>query len=104
MPQLPDASRNTPTEADRATTNDPHERHQAAIGELGKAWALTRVEIGEHHAMTRSQVSELEAEAEADLFLSTQRRHIAASGGELTLTVTYPNSAPVPVSFEPAAT
>ena len=50
--------------------------------------------------MNPSEVSALEGQV--DLLLSTLRRNVAATGGELNLTATYPDSDPVQISFEPA--
>jgi predicted XRE-type DNA-binding protein len=68
------------------------------LREIRQARALTQVEIGELLGMTQSDVSKLEGRA--DLLLSTLRRYVAATGGELQLTVTYPDSDPMPLTFE----
>lgn len=114
-----------PTEAEWAAAKGAQERHRAAVfanpvskaaydrttarinartrvlTEIRKARELTQTEIGALLGMTQSEVSKLEGRT--DLLLSTLRRYVAATGGELNLTVTYPDSDPVPLSFEPAA-
>ncbi len=84
---------------DRTTTRI--EARTRALREIRQARALTQTEIGALLGMTQSEVSKLEGRA--DLLLSTLRRYVAATGGELNLTVTYPDSDPVPLSFEPVA-
>lgn len=69
------------------------------LREIRQARQLTQAEIGDLLGMTQSEVSKLEGRA--DLLLSTLRRFVAATGGELNLTITYPDSDPVPLSFEP---
>jgi len=66
---------------------------QATIRRLREARALTQSTIAELLEMDQSEVSRLEHRT--DMLLSTLRRFIRATGGELHLVVQYPDGAPV---------
>lgn len=64
-----------------------------SLRQLREARALTQATIGELLGMTQSEVSRLERRS--DMLLSTLRRFVQASGGDLTLVVRFPNSSTV---------
>jgi hypothetical protein len=66
---------------------------QATLRRLREARALTQSTVAEALAMDQSEVSRLEYRA--DMLLSTLRRFVEATGGELHLVVKYPGGAPV---------
>ena len=73
------------------------EQRTRALQELRKARSLTQAEIGKLLGMDQSEVSRLEQRT--DLLLSTLKRYVAATGGELHLVVTYPDTAPLDVEL-----
>jgi hypothetical protein len=66
---------------------------QATLRRLREARALTQSAVAELLGMDQSEVSRLEYRT--DMLLSTLRRFIEATGGELHLVVQYQDSAPV---------
>ena len=76
---------------DRATQRI--DRRTRALRELRKARSLTQAELGKVLGMDQSEVSRLEQRS--DLLLSTLKRFVAATGGELHLVVTYPDNDPL---------
>lgn len=66
---------------------------QATLRRLREAQALTQSTVAELLEMDQSEVSRIEYRT--DMLLSTLRRFIQATGGELHLVVQYPDSAPV---------
>jgi len=66
---------------------------QATMRRLRQARAMTQSTIAELLDMDQSEVSRLEHRS--DVMLSTLRRFVRATGGELHLVVKYPDSAPV---------
>lgn len=66
---------------------------QATIRRLREARALTQSTIAELLEMDQSEVSRLERRT--DMLLSTLRRFVRATGGDLHLVVQYPDGAPV---------
>ena len=73
------------------------EQRTRALRELRKARSLTQAEIGKLLGMDQSEVSRLEQRT--DLLLSTLKRYVAATGGELHLVVTYPDTTPLDVEL-----
>jgi DNA-binding transcriptional regulator YiaG len=65
------------------------ERHQANLARVRKARSLTQATIAETMGMDQSEVSRLERRT--DLLLSTARRFIQATGGDLRLVAHYPD-------------
>ena len=66
---------------------------QATLRRLREARALTQSAVAESLGMDQSEVSRLEYRT--DMLLSTLRRFVEATGGELHLVVQYPDGAPV---------
>ena len=66
---------------------------QATLRKLREARALTQSTVAELLEMDQSEVSRLEYRS--DMLLSTLRRFVEATGGELHLVVRYPEGAPV---------
>jgi predicted XRE-type DNA-binding protein len=66
---------------------------QATLRRLREARALTQSTLAELLEMDQSEVSRLERRS--DMLLSTLKRFIEATGGELHLVVHYPDSGPV---------
>jgi len=66
---------------------------QATLRRLREARALTQSTLADLLEMDQSEVSRLERRS--DMLLSTLRRFIEATGGELHLVVRYPDSSPV---------
>ncbi len=60
------------------------------LGELRKARTLTQQEVAAELGISQASVSELENRA--DMLISTLRRFIAASGGELRIVAHYPEA------------
>ncbi len=71
------------------------EGHQATLGKLRQARALTQTTIAELLEMDQSEVSRLERRS--DLLLSTLRRFVQATGGDLKIVAYYPDSEPFEV-------
>jgi len=63
------------------------------IQELRKARRLTQAQLAEVLNIRQATVAQMERRS--DLMLSTLRRHVEAMGGKLTLTVEFPDRAPV---------
>jgi|GEM_PF-715476 len=63
-------------------------RHQATLGQVRRARALAQATIAELTGMNQSEVSKLERRS--DLLISTLRKFIEATGGELHLVANYP--------------
>ena len=66
---------------------------QATLRRLREARALTQSTLAELLEMDQSEISRLERRS--DMLLSTLKRFIEATGGELHLVVRYPDSSPV---------
>jgi chromosome segregation ATPase len=66
---------------------------QATLRRLREARALTKSTVAELLEMDQSEVSRLEYRS--DMLLSTLKRFVQATGGELHLVVRYPDGAPV---------
>jgi predicted XRE-type DNA-binding protein len=66
---------------------------QATLRRLREARALTQSTVAELLEMDQSEVSRLEYRR--DMLLSTLKRFVQATGGELHLVVQYPDGAPV---------
>ncbi len=66
---------------------------QATLRRLREARALTQSTIGELLDMDQSEVSRLERRS--DMLLSTLRRFVEATGGEMHIVVSYPDGGPV---------
>lgn len=60
------------------------------LGELRKARTLTQQQVAAELGISQASVSELENRA--DMLISTLRRFIAASGGELRIVAHYPEA------------
>ena len=68
-------------------------RRQATLRRLREARALTQSTVGELLDMDQSEVSRLERRS--DVLLSTLKRYVEATGGEMHIVVTYPDGGPV---------
>lgn len=68
-------------------------RRQATLRRLREARALTQSTVGELLDMDQSEVSRLEHRS--DMLLSTLRRFVQATGGEMHIVVQYPDGGPV---------
>jgi ribosome-binding protein aMBF1 (putative translation factor) len=66
---------------------------QATLRRLREARALTQSTLAQLLEMDQSEISRLERRS--DMLLSTLKRFIEATGGELHLVVRYPDSGPV---------
>lgn len=66
---------------------------QATLRRLREARALTQSTVAELLDMDQSEVSRLERRS--DMLLSTLKRFVEATGGELHVIVTYPDGGPV---------
>jgi len=66
---------------------------QATLRRLREARALTQSTIAELLDMDQSEVSRLEHRS--DMLLSTLKRFVQATGGELHLVIQYPDAGPV---------
>jgi len=66
---------------------------QATLRRLREARALTQSTLAERLEMDQSEVSRLEYRS--DMLLSTLKRFVEATGGELHMVVQYPDTAPV---------
>lgn len=62
--------------------------HQATLARIRQARALAQATVAELTGMSQSEVSKLERRS--DMFLSTLRRFVQATGGELHLVAHYP--------------
>ncbi|WP_420638764.1 XRE family transcriptional regulator [Candidatus Poriferisocius sp.] len=72
---------------------------QDTLAQVRKARKLTQEVIGTNLNMDQSAVSHLEHRS--DILLSTLRSFIQATGGDLHLIVTYPDSPPVSLQIGP---
>lgn len=63
------------------------------LEELRKAQKLTQKDLAKKLKVNQENISRLEKRS--DMMLSTLRNHIEAMGGELNITVKFPNHAPV---------
>jgi transcriptional regulator len=72
---------------------DELEIEYLTLQELRKAAGLTQAEISRSLKMPQSNVSRLERES--DMLLSTLRNYIDAIGGNLSISVEFPNKPPV---------
>jgi transcriptional regulator with XRE-family HTH domain len=68
---------------------------QATLRRLREARALTQSTVAELLDMDQSEVSRLERRS--DMLLSTLRRFVHATGGEMHVVVRYPDGGPVEV-------
>ena len=66
---------------------------QATLRRLREARALTQSTLAELLEMDQSEVSRLERRS--DMFLSTLKRYVEATGGEMRVVVSYPDGGPV---------
>jgi DNA-directed RNA polymerase specialized sigma subunit len=66
---------------------------QATLRRLREARALTQSTVAEMLDMDQSEVSRLERRS--DMLLSTLRRFVQATGGEMHVVVSYPDGGPV---------
>lgn len=66
---------------------------QATLRRLREARALTQSTLAELLDMDQSEVSRLERRS--DMLLSTLKRFVQATGGELHIVVSYPDGGPV---------
>lgn len=64
--------------------------HQANLAKLRHARALAQKTVGELMGMNQSEVSRLERRS--DLLISTLRKFVEATGGELIMVAHYPDS------------
>lgn len=71
---------------------------QATLRRLREARTLTQSTIAELLEMDQSEVSRLERRS--DMLLSTLKRFVAATGGEMHIVVTYPDGGPVELLVE----
>lgn len=71
---------------------------QATLRRLREARALTQSTLAELLDMDQSEVSRLERRS--DMLLSTLKRFVAATGGEMHIVVTYPDGGPVELLVE----
>lgn len=71
---------------------------QATLRRLREARALTQSRVAELLGMDQSEVSRLERRS--DMLLSTLKRFVAATGGEMHIVVTYPDGGPVELLVE----
>lgn len=62
--------------------------HQATLAQIRRARALAQAAIAELTGMNQSEVSKLERRS--DMLISTLRKFIEATGGELHLVASYP--------------
>ena len=65
------------------------ERHQASLAKVRKLRALAQATVAEAMGMDQSEISRLERRT--DLLLSTLRRFVNATGGEIHLVASYPD-------------
>jgi len=65
------------------------ERHQASLAKVRKLRALAQATVAEAMGMDQREISRLERRT--DLLLSTLRRFVNATGGELHLVASYPD-------------
>ena len=68
-------------------------RRQATLRHLREARALTQSTVAELLDMDQSEVSRLEHRS--DMLLSTLKRYVHATGGEMHVVVSYPDGGPV---------
>ena len=64
------------------------EHHQASLARVRKLRALAQATVAELMGMDQSEISRVERRT--DLLLSTLRRFVVATGGELRLVASYP--------------
>jgi transcriptional regulator with XRE-family HTH domain len=69
---------------------------EMTIRELRKARRITQAKLAKALHVKQEQVSRIEKRT--DLHISTLRRQIEALGGDLTITATFPNSAPIKIT------
>jgi DNA-directed RNA polymerase specialized sigma subunit len=69
-----------------------------ALRELRHARSLTQADVGVLLDMDQSEVSRLESRSE--LLVSTLQRYVRATGGQLHLVVTYPETDPIELHLE----
>jgi len=71
---------------------------QATLRRLREARALTQSTLAELLDMDQSEVSRLERRS--DMLLSTLKRFVTATGGEMHIVVSYPDGGPVELLVE----
>lgn len=71
---------------------------QATLRRLREARALTQSTLAELLDMDQSEVSRLERRS--DMLLSTLKRFVQATGGEMHIVVSYPDGGPVELLVE----
>lgn len=70
-------------------TAEEIQRHQASLAQIRKARSLAQATLAEAMDMDQSEISRLEHRT--DVLLSTLRRFIEATGGELQIVAHYPD-------------
>ncbi len=73
---------------------------QATLRRLREARALTQSTVAELLEMDQSEVSRLERRS--DMLLSTLKRFVEATGGEMHIVVSYPDGGPVELLVDDA--
>lgn len=73
-------------------------RHLASLAQIRKAQGLTQIQLARILGKTQGEISRLENQS--DLYLSTLRSYILATGGELALVARFPDSGEVEISFD----
>ncbi|MCF6283590.1 MAG: helix-turn-helix domain-containing protein [Candidatus Hydrogenedentes bacterium] len=66
------------------------------LEELRKAQKLTQTELARKLNINQENISRIEKRS--DMMLSTLQNHVRAMGGELSITVQFPNHSPVTLS------
>ncbi|MDQ2727952.1 MAG: helix-turn-helix domain-containing protein [Actinomycetota bacterium] len=75
------------------------ERHQANLTRVRKLRSLAQATVAEAMGMDQSEISRLERRT--DLLLSTLRRFVEATGGELHLVASYPDEGDIELLVDP---
>ena len=66
------------------------------LAELRKAQQLTQKDLAEKLHINQENISRIEKRS--DMMLSTLRHHVEAMGGELSITVQFPDHTPIRIS------
>ena len=91
-----DVAPQTKLRADRVL--DDIAEHAATLKMLRKVHDLTQVDIALATGMSQAEISRIEQRS--DVLLSTLRKVVEATGGELQLVVRYPDVAPVSLAVD----
>lgn len=75
--------------------------HAVTLAALRRALAITQTELAERMGVTQAQVSRIENGS--DLAVSTLERHLEAIGGELEISVVFPDGVRVPIELHDVA-